>query len=272
MTITSQAPASDGLSNGFTPAPDPNSLAAAQQKVGMQAPGTVPNNERPAWLPENFNTPEDFAKSYKDLQAEHTRKSQELSTLKKGEGEKKEGDGSDDKAAKALTDAGIPEADMQNWSKSFWETGEVPQEAYDKLAAVGISKEIIDDYAASRSHYVDSQRTTVLNAGGGEENVNAMFAWAEKNLPDNQKEVYNNAFSGSDLNAAILAMEGLKAKYEASEGRNPSLINGGNTGVNAGGAYTSTAQLIADMNDPRYKMDTAFRAQVEAKLARSNIL
>lgn len=269
MTITSQAPASDGISNGFTPGADPNSLAAAQQKAGVQQPGN--QNERPAWLPANFNTPEDFVKSHEELRADHTRKSQELSDLKKGGKDGKEGQ-SDDKAAKALTDAGIPEADMQNWSKSFWETGEVPQEAYDKLAAVGISKEIIDDYAASRSHYVDAQRTTLVNAGGGEENVQAMFDWAQKSLSKEQIDVYNRAFDGGDLNASILAMEGLRAKYEAAEGRNPSLVNGGNTGASAGGSYTSTAQVTADINDPRYKLDPAYRAQVEAKLARSNIL
>ncbi|CAA2141601.1 capsid assembly protein [Hyphomicrobium sp. ghe19] len=229
------------------------------------------NAERPAWLPPNFNTPEDFVKSHEELRADHTRKAQELAALKK-DGDKSKEPPTDDKAAKALTDAGIPEADMQQWSETFWKTGEVPADAYEKLAAVGISKEIIDDYAASRSHFVESQNTTLLNAGGGEENVNKMFAWAEENLNEQQKAVYNRAFDGNDLNAKIIAMEGLKSKYEASEGFNPSLINGGNTPNGAGGVYTSVAQMQADMSDARYALDPAFRAQVEAKLGRSNIL
>lgn len=269
MNVASVQP-TEGLNAGYTPAPDPNSLAAAQAKAGATPPGQNTPNERPAWLPANFQTPEDFAKSHEALRADHTKKSQELAELKKAAGNK---DGvSDDEAAKALNNAGIPEAEMQQWSQEFWQTGTVPAEAYEKLAAVGISKEIVDDYAASRAQVVEGQRTTLINAGGGEENVNQMFQWAAANLPKAQIAAYNQAFDSGDLNASLVAIEGLRAKYEQAEGRNPRLVNGGNTGAAAGGSYTSVAQMQADMADPKYRLDPAFRAQVEAKLARSNIL
>lgn len=36
--------------------------------------------------------------------------------------------------------------------------------------------------------------------------------------------------------------------------------------------YQSKAQMTADMKDPRYKKDPAFRKQVEEKIGRSNIM
>jgi len=42
-------------------------------QTGPEAPAQAPTNDRPAWLPENFKSPEDLAKSYKEAQAELTR-------------------------------------------------------------------------------------------------------------------------------------------------------------------------------------------------------
>ena len=35
--------------------------------------------------------------------------------------------------------------------------------------------------------------------------------------------------------------------------------------------YRSMAQVVSDMNDPRYDRDEAYRDDVQAKLARSNL-
>lgn len=264
MSNQSSADAQEGMNSNFAPSADPNSLAAAQAKAG--APG-----DRPSWLPENFKTTDDFVKSYNDLRADHTRKSQELAGLKKSDGS--DPAANDDNTNKALTDAGIPQASLNSWSDSFWQTGEVPQEAYSELAKVGITKDIIDDYAASKRALVDGQRTALLNAGGGEAQVQEMFSWAAKHLKPAEIEQYNNVFDGGDINASMMAMESLKSRYEASEGRVPSLVSGGVLPTaSSGSVYTSVQQVQQDMSDPRYRMDPAFRQAVEQKLSRSKVL
>lgn len=65
----------------------------AEEKTEPTEPSSVPKDstkveqpetiERPEWLPENFKTPEDLAKSYREQQAEFTRRSQELAETKK---------------------------------------------------------------------------------------------------------------------------------------------------------------------------------------------
>lgn len=243
--------------------------------------GTLPpaktdenNNSRPEGLPDQFKTVEDLVKSYNELRADYTRKSQELSTLKKGDKPEGKGDNPSDEDVQAAADmAGVSQDQLTQWSEQFWQTGEVPEEAYEAFEKVGITREIIDQYAEGQKALYDSSVNTLLNAGGGKEQVDAMFKWASENLPKDQIERYNKAFDSGDMNAAILAMESLKAAYEQVNGAPPQrTITGGNVPAGGGDVYTSAAQVVADMNDPRYRTDPAFRKAVEMKIARSNVL
>jgi hypothetical protein len=68
---------------------------------------------------------------------------------------------------------------------------------------------------------------------------------------------------------AKLAVEGLKAKYEAANGVRPALVKGGGNSV-GGDAFRSAAEQVAAMRDPRYGKDPAYTRDVEAKSMRSN--
>ena len=69
-----------------------------------------------------------------------------------------------------------------------------------------------------------------------------------------------------------MAVRAIAARRDASEGVEPSRNLSGSLQGGGGGAYDSVQQLMTDMQSPSYENDSAFRAQVEAKLARSNIL
>jgi hypothetical protein len=43
-------------------------------------------------------------------------------------------------------------------------------------------------------------------------------------------------------------------------------------GKTAPGGFESVAQVVAAMSDPRYKIDPAYRAQVERKIANSTVI
>lgn len=68
------APAADNLfaaaaAKGTAPAPAAAAPAAAAGTPAAPAPAAAPDPNRPAWLPEQFKTPEDLAKSYTELKA-----------------------------------------------------------------------------------------------------------------------------------------------------------------------------------------------------------
>lgn len=52
------------------------------EQVAEQNNPEAEDSARPEWLPENFNTPEDFVKSYKEIEGARTRDRQEFAELK----------------------------------------------------------------------------------------------------------------------------------------------------------------------------------------------
>jgi hypothetical protein len=76
----------------------------------------------------------------------------------------------------------------------------------------------------------------------------------------------------NDFQAIKMAVRAIAARRDAAEGIEPSRNLSGGVNGGASGAYESVSQLMTDMQSKAYETDPAFRAKVEAKLARSNIL
>jgi hypothetical protein len=74
------------------------------------------------------------------------------------------------------------------------------------------------------------------------------------------------------MNQAKLAAAGMYQKFSASRPSEPNLFKGTTNAGQSSDVYESIAQMQKDMANPDYAKDPAFRARVERKLARSNIL
>jgi hypothetical protein len=107
---------------------------------------------------------------------------------------------------------------------------------------------------------------------GGAEGYSSLTTWAADNLEDGEIDYFNNVMDTNDFQAIQMAVRAIAARRDASEGVEPSRNLSGSLQGGGGGAYDSVQQLMTDMQSPSYENDSAFRAQVEAKLARSNIL
>lgn len=254
-----------------------------------EQPAPVDPN-RPAWLPEQFKTPEDFAKSWADQRAEITRlqqgakkpseeppkdpekpaeqKPEETPPEKKPEEQNK----SQDDAAKEVADAaGV---DLAPYQEEYNSTGDVSEENREKIAE-GLKKvlgenarSIVDDFIEARKVVHQNDQKLFMDSAGGAENYAQMTQWAAQSLPKEQVEAYNRTVQSGDRHATLLAIEGLKAKFEAANGKAPRLLTGGG-GYSSEPAFKSTAEMVTAMNDPRYKTDQAYRDQVARRLAAS---
>jgi hypothetical protein len=265
----------------FTPAP-----------TGPNAPEPAPNADpnRPAWLPQNFNSPEDFAKSYGELQAKHTQTSQELAALKKGEtppadpatppadGETPPADGetppADDPATKAAQAAGF---DLNPFSDEFTQTGDVAEDNRAKIAE-GLKSVLGDNARTIVDQYIEGQKATTANdfdlymtEAGGEETYAAMTSWAAQTLPEAEIAVFNGQLESGNRTAVTIAIQGLRAKYEKANGRQPNILTGKSGIPGSVPGYASTAEMTADMRDPRYKTDPAYRDRVKQRIAAANL-
>ncbi len=246
---------------------DPAHVAAMIAKadgVAPEAAAKAPEGEtpeRPAGLPEGFNSIEELALAY----AAATKAKDEPAT----EADAAAKAASDETAAKAVTDAGL---DMDALEAKIGSGKGLDEADYTALAKVGIKKEMADNYIAGAIALSEQFTARVYAEVGGQEAFEAISAWAAQGgVPASNVEAFNNALDSGDEASVKLALAGLNALYQAAGNKAPALLTG-QRGAATADVYASAQQMMADMRDPRYAKDPAFRAQVAAKLGRSDIL
>jgi hypothetical protein len=250
------------------PEEDPNHEAAMIAKVDAanQPPadetpaGDAPQENRPEWLPEKFKSPEDLAKAYQELQAK---------LGKPAETKTDEQQPTDQQAQEELASKGL---DLAEFSTEFARQGELSAESYDKLEKAGYPRNIVDQYIDGQRARAALYESDVKSVAGGDNGFAEMVDWAKSNLSPQEISAYNAAIDSGNPDQAKLAVAGVYQKFSAARPSEPNLVRGQTSGTSTGDAYESVAQLTKDMASPDYKSDPAFRAKVQAKLSRSNIL
>ena len=215
------------------------------------------NPDRPDWLDDKFESPEDLAKAYKELQTK----------MSSGEAPEDTAEATQEAAEELVSDAGL---NFDALSSEYWENGGLSDASYEQLEAAGIPRELVDQYAQGQEAVVAAAQQQVYSSVGGEEAYQEMIGWAADNMQEGEIDAFNAAVNSGDMNQTMMAIEGLKARYSANGSQEPERSIGGQP-VSGGSAYRSTGELMRDMNDPRYTKDAAFRTDVEQKLARSKI-
>ena len=148
------------------------------------------------------------------------------------------------------------------------EDGKISDESYAKFEKAGIDKATLDSHIAGQRALATIQRQQILAAASvTEEQWKAMSAWAQANLSQEEKVSLNKQLSTPD--AAANAMRGLKDRYTQANGQDPKLMGGGRGGENTG--YQSLDAYKADLKNPRYEKEEAFRAEVERKLTATTV-
>lgn len=226
----------------------------SQKTDQLPAGEDAPKVERPAWLPEKFASPEDLAKAYQELETKQSHPVPE------------DGDNEGDKARDLVDSAGLS---FDGFATEFAETGELSDKSYEALAAKGITRDIVDQFIEGQAAQAQLFRSEVLG-DLSDEDFDSMTSWAaEGGLSTAEVAAFNSQVE-KDAATAKLAISGLKARYDIANGVEPSLLKG--DAATTGDVFRSSAELTAAMRDPRYKVDPAYRADVQAKLGRSSIL
>tara|TARA_R110000765_G_scaffold357185_2_gene447288 strand:+ start:2740 stop:3489 length:750 start_codon:yes stop_codon:yes gene_type:complete len=105
---------------------------------------------------------------------------------------------------------------------------------------------------------------------GGEQNYGDMMRWASDNLTENEVNMYDSVMESGDRNAAYFAMQAMAYRYGDSVGVEGKLVQGKAPSESKKG-FTSQAEVVAAMSDPRYDRDPAYRQEIMAKLENSNV-
>lgn len=250
-------------------------LQNAQAEDRQRALGQI-DEENNNLIGGKFRSQEDLLKAYKELE----------SKLGKGNQEDEEEPTEDQPEA---TEEASEEEELDNketvdymseLTKEYDQSGTISAEAVERLAAMD-SKELIRSYLQyySQSSQVAQQQTLqaqqindIKTSVGGEEAYTEMIAWAGANLPEADIESFNQVTATNNPAAIRFAVESLNNRYRSQEGYEAPLVTGRAAGGDGIKPYRSQAELARDIANPYYHNDPAFRADVEARLAKSTNL
>ena len=262
------------------PAEDPAYIEAMVNKAeGKETSG----EEEPRLLAGKYKSEEELTKGILEaLKAQHEGKDLEAiyKILETGIHNKKS---SEEEAKEEETPASSTETtetttsntfDFSEYEEELLATGELSEESYEALAKKGFPKEVVDVYLAGQKAIAKQLEQEFYQTVGGEANYKAMTEWAQVNLTEAEIQTFNDTLKSGNPEIIKMATEALYFRYTKAKGNPPKgLIQGSSPSVSSqGDAYQSIAELTADMSDPRYEKDPAFRRRVQERLAKSNIL
>ena len=222
-------------------------------EITQETPASETETQRPEWLPEKFETPEDLAKAYGELEKQFTQKNQDKPEEKT-------------QVEQVVENAGLNLTDL---SIEFEQSGQLSEDSYDKLGKAGISRDYVDAYIKGQQALITQYQGEVFNVVGGKDGYTSVVQWAAKNLSSEEIDAFNTTVNSGNLEQAKMAVKGLQARFSSSEGNEPALLTG-SAGLSEG-VFRSTSELVEAMSNPKYRSDPAYRADVEKKLARSSI-
>lgn len=272
------------MSTLTTPIAEPSPVDPEQQSqqtpntpgAGVDGGATPPEGGDPAsLLAGKFKSQEELVKAYQELEKKLGGSGDPADPSAQDPSSGERGDDDDatetDEATQALQVAGL---DIGEFTAEFNQNGNLSDASYSKLEAAGFPKAVVDQYirgqqVAEAQNAVTQQTQQKVLQDAEVSDFQALSGWASQNLSQPEIETFNRIMDSGDPTAMTWALQGLKSKYTKAVGSDPNLIHGGNAPT--GDVYQSTAQVVEDMKDPRYKTDPAYRDEVAQKLKRSNV-
>jgi len=272
----------------YDPSNDPQAIAEAEARDGENlAVGEDMQKQQSELLAGKYKDAEELEKAYIELQR------------KMGEGESSEPQSTDEPygadqylesgavnyetAKKDYGDelADIFEAsdiDPYAMNKTFMEKGTLDEVQFKDLEDAGLPRDAVEAYLRGvysetwgNQAEVLSERDVaeMMDMAGGKANYNAMTEWAAANLDPEDIKAFDEVTNTGNKAAVRFAVKALMGQYEDAQGRTPDLVTGKN--ARQGETYRSMAEVVRDMESPRYEKDEAYRFDVMRKLERSNL-
>ena len=112
-----------------------------------------------------------------------------------------------------------------------------------------------------------AQVDNMMNSVGGKEQYQQIMNWAVQNLPQSDIEAFDAIVDSANPSSISMAVESMAKRYTDANGQEGKTIQGRSAKMTD--SYRSQAEMIRDMNDPRYDSDPAYRNDVMTKLANS---
>jgi hypothetical protein len=159
-----------------------------------------------------------------------------------------------------------PSDDFREGISSAFETlqedGEVTEQVYEKFEAAGIPREAVARIQELENYKESNELASVTSEVA---DYPALQEWAGANLSESEINVFDNIVENGTLEEMRFAVNNLNGRMQGNTAPKQSRLIKADAIAAATGGYPSQAHMLADMSDPRYNSDPAFRDKVMAK-------
>lgn len=170
---------------------------------------------------------------------------------------------------KDLKDKGV---DFNAAVKEYERTGDLSEETIKALEDAGYPVEVVESFIEGRKAIEAKFTHAVYDSVGGEKEYQKIITWASNNLQKKSIDSFNRAIDNNNIDAIVLMLEGMKAKMVAKMGTAKKSIHGGaKPHQSQPKGFTSKADIIKAMSDPRYGRDAKYTQEVEQMMWATNM-
>lgn len=167
-----------------------------------------------------------------------------------------------EQAQEVLQTKGFDYAELQ---KEFIETGEISDSTRKQLAEVGITGELVDNFIEGQIAKAEQEKNEIAECIGGRETFDNVIKWASENLSEAEIKSINGI---TDKSVIQIILKDLKNRMEEKEGITPNYTQG-EGGKPAKDIFRSQAEMFEAISNPKYRVDEAYRADVQRKVTAS---
>ena len=260
----------------YDPSNDPQAVEAAETRdAETLAKHEEYEEQRQSPYANKFDSPEQLEQAYLELQKKLGENSDEQGDEGELSDEEVPYEPSDD-----LEDEVLEMFDLLD--DEYNENGQLSEESIEALSELP-ADELVQAYiqyqqrvaqfeesAVEGRELSDAEVQAVYDQAGGEQQYNAMVNWAAQNFSAEEIQAFDNVIESGDPATINLALRALSSSYNDAVGVDGTMLQG--KASTSRSIYRSQAEVVREMNDPRYDRDPAFREAVMQKLARSGDL
>lgn len=172
--------------------------------------------------------------------------------------------------------AGLPEDAAARIEAEYESDNKLSEESYKALEKAGYSRQFIDSYIQGQESIAEKFVTKVVDYAGGKDRFDKIVKHMKASSPESVESLYE-AMERQDLKSIRtiinLGMQSHAKKFGKAPARNMTKASPSVPAKRASQAaqgYTSRSEMVSDMSKSEYRLDPAFRAKVEAKVAASS--
>lgn len=261
----------------YDPSTDPQAVqAAVERDADSLAKHEEYEQQRQNPYAGKYDSPEQLEQAYLELQ-------KKLGQDGGDEGESEQDAELEDFEAEEVEETDDLESDepmmevFDLLSEEYDENGTLSEESIEALSELP-AEDLIQAYlqyqeklgdAPVGREMTDAEVASVYDMAGGQAQYEAMTEWASENFEADEVQAFDQVIESGNMAAIKLAMRALTNSYNDSVGYEGSMLQGKPASTRA--YYRSQAEVIRDMQDPRYDRDPAYRDAIMEKLSRSDL-